>query len=745
MAKVTKAEQTIIDLAMKRLKIAVEAEQENRTKAVEDLLFIDGDQWPEEEKNRRSIAGRPALTINMLPKFIDQVHGDMLQNTPQIKVRPSDTTGDSNIAKIRQALISEIEYSSNAIAIYGNAGKQMVACGYGAWRVLTRYSESNPFTQEIYLEAIKNPLLAYMDPSSKDPSYSDAKWGFVLEKIPVDEFKERYPKANCPSSVGDFFGVAKENWFDGDTVTVAEYFVKDTESVDMILLNDGRVINADELESITTEWETQLAEITAAAINGIPPKGPMSPKPEAVRAKTVERTVIKQWILTASDMIEGGTEGNVVAGEYIPVVLLRGKELNIEGKTKVYSLIRHGKDPQKMLNYWNSAAAETIALAPKSPWIGTAKQFEGYENDYASANVDNIPFLKYNSDPEAQGPPQRVSSANPPTAIFEQIRRGEENIKAVVGMFNADVGAPDSRQTGAAVIAGQKPGDIGTYEFVISLNRAVLHTGKIINSMIPKIYDTERDIRVRNIDESESFVPINTTVGSALEKINSNPEMFEGMDATKLQKQASTVGDHAKFNDISSGKYDVILSTGPNYATQRQESSQLLMQLAQAMPQQMAAAADLIVENMDFKAADELARRLRMPLVAQGIIQPRPGDPQPQPQGPSAEEKIQEALIEVEKSKVQVNELKAQNEQTKLQLTNMELQVKLAQTQAGLERDKIQAIQSETKEMRSAQIDEAKLKREMMKMVADLRKDETALANQSASDPLKIRKRKKAE
>ena len=75
----------------------------------------------------------------------------------------------------------------------------------------------------------------------------------------------------------------------------------------------------------------------------------------------------------------------------------------------------------------------------------------------------------------------------------------------------------------------------------------------------------------------------------------------------------------------------------------------------------------------------------------------------------------------------------------------MELQVKLAQTQAGLERDKIQAIQSETKEMRSAQIDEAKLKREMMKMVADLRKDETALANQSASDPLKIRKRKKAE
>ena len=34
--------------------------------------------------------------------------------------------------------------------------------------------------------------------------------------------------------------------------------------------------------------------------------------------------------------------------------------------------------------------------------------------------------------------------------------------------------------------------------------------------MIPEVYDTERDIRIRNADETEEFVPVNTTAGAAL-------------------------------------------------------------------------------------------------------------------------------------------------------------------------------------------------------------------------------------
>jgi len=737
MADLSKKQQAIIDRAMKRLKVAVDADQHNREQAIDDLKFVNGDQWNEDELKRRELAGRPALQINLLPKFIDQVNGDMLQNTPSIKVRPGDTTGDTNIAKIRQGLISSIEYESNSRGIYGYASKQMVSCGYGGWRVLTRYMDSNPFMQEIYLEGIRNPFLIYMDPSSKDQNYADAKWGFLLEKIPNDEFKSRYPGVKPPVSLSDQTGTSNELWYDGENVTVAEYFERATTSVEMVQLEDGRVIEADKFEEMLAEWDEATNKLVESAVQGLPQQLAPQPKPTVAKRRKADKIVIKQWILTSSDIVSGEDTGNVVSGKYIPIVLLKGKELNIEGKNYIYSLVRHAKDPQKMVNYWNSAAAETIALAPKSPWLGTPKQFEGYENDYASANVENMPFLKYNPDAEAGGPPQRVAPGNPPTAIFEQIRRGEDNIKSVIGMFNADVGAPGSEQTGAAIIARQKPGDIGTFEFIENLNRAILFTGKIINEMIPDVYDTERDVRVRNMDESDTFVPINTTAESAANSMIEKPEQFAGMDVQKLVDTMKKSGPTAKFNDISSGKYDVILSTGPNYATQRQESSQQLMMLAQSMPQQMAVATDLIVESMDFKDADELARRLRLPLVQQGLIPPRQGEAPPQEKGPSPEEQIQQALVKVEESKVQVNEIKAQNEAMKIEVEKLQLQRDMMEFDIKLKLAQVDDSRKETKAQRDYQIDEAKLRREMLKIMKEMQPE------QEAKDPLKIRKRRK--
>lgn len=194
MAKATKKEQEIIDAAMKRLKRCVDAEQHNRTMAVEDLKFVNGEQWDAGERKRRADKGRPALQFNMLQKFVDQVVGDMMHNSPQIKVRPVDSKADINIAKIRQGIISNIEYLSNSKAIYGYAARQQVSSGYGAWRILTRYTEENPFLQEAYLESVRNPFLVYMDPDCRDQNFADAKFGFVLEKMPLDAFKEKYPK-----------------------------------------------------------------------------------------------------------------------------------------------------------------------------------------------------------------------------------------------------------------------------------------------------------------------------------------------------------------------------------------------------------------------------------------------------------------------------------------------------------------------------------------------------------------------
>jgi hypothetical protein len=760
-AKPTRKEQEIIDAAMKRLERCVKADEDNRAEAIDDLNFISGSQWDEGEKQRRADKGRPALQINLLDKFCTQVEGDMLQNSPSIKVRPVDSRADINIAKIRQGIISNIEYLSNAKGVYGYGGKQMVRCGYGAWRVLTRYTEENPFLQEVYLESIRNPFLVYLDPDSKDQNYADAKYGFILDRMTEDQFKEKYPKGKFPSAELKYGqGLQDEHWYDGDNITVAEYFTVDKESVELLQLSDGRVVDQEEYNELKKEWldknknimqtldyqlNTAIKQIAEnPPVGGAPPMegepggqpappvaagGPPSdllvgqqpqagpplesplieqinslgPDLKVVKRRMTDRPVLRHRILTCCEILEGGYDGVPFPGKYIPIVLVKGRELNIEGKNHVFSLIRFAKDPQKLVNYWNTAAAEMIALAPKAPWLGTPRQFEGYENDYLKANVENYPMLKYNPDPEAPGPPQRQQPSNPPVAIFEQIRRGEENIKSVIGMFNADMGDAGPERTGAAINARQKPGDIGTSEFMENLSRAILYTGRIINEMIPEIYDTERDVRIRNVDDTESFTPINTTVGDAAQAISRNPEMYRGLDPKKITDMMVKEGREARFNDITVGKYDVVISTGPSYATQRQEAADHLLQLVSSMPQQMAVAADLIVENLDFKDSDELAARLRKALPP-GLVKLRPGEEPPPPPPPDPAAAAAQAKMQAEQTKIQLGQMKLESEKIRadLEKTKLQAEIQIAQLQIQLKTAEMGQNNGQTRQLEDA-------------------------------------------
>ena len=192
-------EQKFLDKVTKRLKLCVDADDHHRTAAIDDLKFLNGDQWDQGEKNRRSLSGRPALTINLLPKFVDEQVGEIRENRPSIKIRPVDNRSDIDIARIREGIMRNIEYLSNASAIYDHATEMQVSCGYGAWRVNTRYTEENPFLQEIFLESVKNPFLVYLDPAAKDSVGADAKFGFILEKMAKKDFEDKYTGVEAPS------------------------------------------------------------------------------------------------------------------------------------------------------------------------------------------------------------------------------------------------------------------------------------------------------------------------------------------------------------------------------------------------------------------------------------------------------------------------------------------------------------------------------------------------------------------
>ena len=715
----------LLELAKKRLKRCLEADQHNRLAAIEDLKFSIGiDQWDPADKQRRSQRGRPTIQINLLPKYIKQVTGEMRQSRGRVDVKPVDSRADVHLAHVRKGIIHNIEYLSNAESIYDQAGKMCVTCGYGAWRINTRETEEDPFVQEIYMEYIKNPFQVYLDPAAKDPMGADSEYGFVLRKISRDEFKEEYPDFEPPGNMLETnVGLSNENWYDKENVTVAQYYVRKKVTKKMWRMKDGQILTEEEVEKVHKAWDERKKAIDMAIqeaqqkmaqqqamqqtgqppmeqpgnqpMGGQPPQGPppaqgippsgqppqgqppqeipdeMEPRPEVKKTAESYTWKVTSYKITAADILKE----EEVPGRYIPLVLVKGEETNIEGKPYNEGLIRQAKDPQKLFNYWTTSAAETVALAPKAPWIGTAKQFEGYEDDYKNANVENFPMLYYNSDGDAP-PPQRQHAADPPVAIFTQIAQAQENIRQTIGMYKADVGEDTPERTGAAVTRKQIPGDTATYIYPDNLRKAREHSGKIILWMIPEIYDSERDVRLRDVDDAETTVPINTPAGAALKMITQYPERFTGMDINELKNFIKDKGRDEIYLDMSVGKYDLVVTSGPNFATERQETSESMQRIVAAYPDLMKIGGDIIMGNMDIKDADKLASRMEKVLPLQ-LREQKEGEPPPQAMPPPPQVQLMIEKTNTEKIKQQKEQLKTKVEMIKLFKETKETEVEL--------------------------------------------------------------------
>jgi hypothetical protein len=267
--------------------------------------------------------------------------------------------------------------------------------------------------------------------------------------------------------------------------------------------------------------------------------------------------------------------------------------------------------------------------------------------------------------------------------IFAQMQRSEGLLNSAIGMFKGDVGDQGPERTGAAIRERQKPGDVATYAFFDNLARSIAHSAKIILGMIPKLYDTERDVRIRNVDETESFVPVNTTVGDALSKVKENPERYHGMSLQVLENHKKKSGEHAAFNDLTVGKYDVVVTVGPSYATQREEASEAMLRLVQANPKLMAIAGDIIVGNLDVKDADKLAHRLEKTLPP-GMIEPKQGEAPPQPLPPSPQMQMVMSKMENEKEKHKTEQIKQQKELLRIKLEMIKIYKETKETDKAM-------------------------------------------------------------
>jgi hypothetical protein len=181
-------------------------------------------------------------------------------------------------------------------------------------------------------------------------------------------------------------------------------------------------------------------------------------------------------------------------------------------------------------------------------------------------------------------------------------------MKQVLGMFDASMGAPSNETSGRAIMARQREGDVSTFHFIDNLNRAIQHAGKIILDLIPHVYSGERIIRVLGEDDTPENVQVNQPIPMMDEQ--GQPVMDE-MGQMK-----------ARVYDLTKGKYDLVVRSGPSFTSRREEASTQMMELLKVFPEAAPIIGDIFAKNLDWPGADEIAKRLEK------ITQGQPEDPE---------------------------------------------------------------------------------------------------------------------
>ena len=622
--------------AREALETSYDFDKDNRELMVEDLKFAAGFQWSDAAKAER--AGRPMITINRSSQFLRQVSNPIRQNMPTIKVEP-DRDDQSDMAEIANGLFRRIQYNSSAGHVYASAVEHMVACGLGWFRIVHDYVDQEGFDQEILIKRVFNPLSVYPDPASLDPARETMGWCVVSEMLPLEHFKKLYPKAKADGvdanmQTGKF---ATISWGSGDQIRIAEYWKREPVKKTIALLQDGST------HEVTEKGMAQVRDLIQQGV--------------IVNTREVMGHKVTMTKVSGAEQLEDPYE---CPSRWIPLIPVVGTEIPLDKGLYRHGLLRFQREPQQLHNYFMSVAAESLGQQPKSPYMVTKKMVENWKSVWDNANKTPTPYLPYDPDPAQPGGPQRVAPPPLPTGLIQMAQMLADDMKATTGIYDASLGARSNETSGVAIAAREEQGNQATAHFVDNLEHSLEHAGRVMLDMMPKVYDTNRVLRLVGDDDAEKSVEIN--------------------------KPLLQVGDvEFKHNDMAGMKFQSVrVVLGPNYASRRAEAVQQLTALMQAMPQIGTIGGDLVVKNMDFDGSEELAERLRAVLPPE-VVQATSGEDAPPPQpDPMAEAQAQGALRMMEAQSAEA-EAKAQEAQAKAASAHQGIEVDARQALASLE------------------------------------------------------------
>jgi hypothetical protein len=582
--------------ALSRFDTIYNAQWTIRQEAMESRRFCDvaGAMW--EGAWGEQFANRPRFEINKIARSVARIYNEYRANRITVDFRPVNQVADNDMSDTLDGMYRNDEQESNAQEAYDTAFQEGVKGGFGAFRIRNEYedeSDEDSESQQVCFEPINDAdISVFWDLDSRRYDKSDAKFCFVLTPWSNEKFADEYPDISVAGWNNPFN--YKFEWVTLQAVWLAEYYVREEYETKVFMFT---LPQTGDVQRIKQSDYADDKEALALAKSDLIQKGY-----SATGERKIEKCRVRKYILSGFGVIE---DCGYIAGEHIPIIPYFGNRSVINGIERAWGQVQNGKDSQRLYNMNVSSIAETAALSQEQKPVFFPAEIAGHELLWANDNINRNPYLLRNPLVDAAGniiysnvpystQPRQIA---PATAALLDI--SNRDIQDVTG--NIDQAQDVSQNTsGVAVQAVQSRLDMGVFGYMDNMAQTMRRAGVVWLSIRRAIETLPRKVAIVGEDGAQGSTDL----------------MQEYVDPdtgiTKIK------------NDISSGKFKVIVDVAPSFTTRRDSTVTKIMGMMQATqdPNMQGLLFNMALQNMDGEGLDELRKYSRKQLVSSGVVTP---------------------------------------------------------------------------------------------------------------------------
>lgn len=590
-----------VDRFKTELSLDADVVQDQMQQADEDMRFLNtiGGMWQGFFENE--LQNRVKLQFPMIAKFLNEALTEWNGNRVGVEYKPGDDleTSDKDAALMNGIHLSDFRRRGMGKKAIDNAVLEVMNCGVGAYTLGEDFIDNADPKNELQRIEWRNQFDAYetvfWDEASQAIDKHDARRCHILKRFTQESFKAAYPDLT-PSSA--YTPVTADNSFFGGNITSLRTGV--------FVATRYEVIKKRQKVFIYKNLETgELEAYEKADHDLVEDELRLRKEIKFVRERSLIRRHVEKSIFSGQDMLQ---EPKRIAGEYIPVISVYGHRIFVGGSEWYKGFVRDLKDASRLLNQQLSQLSENAATTSVEQPIFDPDQMEGEgikeiwtdpETPYKLANV----LRDADGNPIAGGGPigyLKPGQLDGSTAALLQM------VPQLINQFTGSIPIEglDEQTSGKALKEARKIKNLMTQPVMENISAAIEWSGVVYASKAAELYTTPRIIRTIGKDGAENTIRLMQTI------------------------QDRETGKIVEINSLEGKKFRAYSDIGPQYETQRQETTDTSIQLMEAwsnipaMQPYMSELGAIAIENMSGTGLDSIKLLNRRIRLLAGTVEP---------------------------------------------------------------------------------------------------------------------------